>query len=167
MNRSFNCPGKLTISLVLAAFAILGTGATSASSHSEASIFDVKGDKNFSHYREPLMGYLRSRGARKPTNVCILGEQHTDGTKSAWVIWRAGNTMLLWDGGESSMIASRRVLDLTRDVVASDGDLHGSTYLVTNGWVESQADRCQRLGTNVRLTASTISPHQRPLQKSK
>ena len=167
MNRSFKCPWKLTISLALAAFAILGTGVAAASSHSEAAIFDVKGDKHFSHYREPLMRYLRNRGARKPTNVCILGEQHTDGTKSAWVIWRAGNTMLLWDGGGSSMVASRRVLDLTRDVVASDGDLHGSTYLVTNRWVEGQADRCQRLGTNVRLTASTISPHQKPAQGSK
>ena len=167
MNRSFNWPLKLTILLVLAALALLTTGISVANSESEAAVFDVKRDKHFSHYREPLMSYLRSRGTHKSTNVCILGEQHTDGTKSAWVIWRAGNTMLLWDGGESSMIASRRVLDLTRDVVASDGALHGSTYLVTKGWVEGQANRCQRLGTNVRLTASTISPHQRPMQGSK
>lgn len=167
MNRSFKWPWKLTIPLALAAFALLATGITAANSDSEAAVFDVKRDKHFSHYREPLMSYLRSRGAHHPTNVCILGEQHTDGTKSAWVIWRAGNTMLLWDGGESSMVASRRVLDLTRDVVASDGVLHGSTYLVTQGWVEGQANRCQRLGTNVRLTASTVSPHQRPMPGSK
>ena len=167
MNRPFKCPRKLTIPLALATFALLATGITAANSQSEAAVFDVKRDKHFSQYREPLMNYLRSRGIHKSANVCILGEKHTDGTKSAWVIWRAGNTMLLWDGGESSMIASRRILDLTRDVVASDSALHGSTYLVTKGWVEGQANRCQRLGTNARLTASTISPYQKPMQGSK
>lgn len=65
--------------------------------------------------------------------------------------------MILWDGGETSLVASRRILSLTKDVVASDDDIRGSTYLVTRSWVETQVKRCLDDGTTVHITAEDIS----------
>ena len=123
-----------------------------AGENSEAPVFDVKSDKDFADFRKPLASFLRSRHAKLPTTVCLLGEQHVDGTKSAWVIWPGGHTLLLWDGGASSMAASRRALDLSHDVVASDDEVAGSTYLVTRAWVAGQMERCRQFGTTVSLS---------------
>jgi hypothetical protein len=88
--------------------------------------------------------------------VCILGEQAADRSKWAWVIWQRGKTMLLWGGGESSMTSSRRILDLTRDVVAAEADMHGSTYLVTRTWVNAQRRRCEQFGTQIDIASKEL-----------
>ncbi len=62
MNRSFRCLRKPTIGLVLSACALVATGIAAAYSQLAAAFFDVTGKKHFSHYREALLRYLRSRG---------------------------------------------------------------------------------------------------------
>ena len=71
MNRSFRCPRKPTIGLVLSAYALVATDTTEANSQSAAAVFDVKGEKHFSHYREALLRYLRSRSSA--IHVAISG----------------------------------------------------------------------------------------------
>lgn len=142
--------------MLAASVAFVAAAPALAGSETEAPVFDLQADKDFADFRKPLASFLRSRHARLPASVCLLGERHADGSKSAWVIWRGGHTMLLWDGGASSMAASRRLLDLSHDVVASDDDVAGSTYLVTRAWVAQQTQRCQQLGTTVSLSKRGI-----------
>ena len=122
-----------------------------------AAAFNVGEEKDFAEYRMPLITFLRSRHVTHATHVCILGGQASDGSKWAWAIWKGGKTMILWGGGESSMTSSRRILDLRRDVVASETDLRGSTYLVTQEWVTTQQTQCKQYGTQVYITAKELA----------
>ena len=54
------------------------------------------------------------------------------------------------------MISSRRILDLERDVVESEADVAGSTYLVTREWVSKQKARCDRHGVAVEVSVSEL-----------
>lgn len=154
MKRPFDSSAILAV--LAGSLALVVAAPAAASGDAEAHVFDVKADKDFSDFRKPLASFLRSRHARLPTSVCLLGEQHVDGTKSAWVIWRSGHTMLLWEGGTSSMAASRRLLDLSHDVVVSDDEVAGSTYLVTRAWVARQTERCRQVGTTVSLSKRLV-----------
>jgi hypothetical protein len=145
---------KLMSSIFIISALMLPTIAISASTDSDT--FKVSDDKEFSGYREPLVAYLRNRHTTTLARVCILGEQGADGSKWAWVIWPKGRKMILWGGGDSSMISSRRILDLKRDVVASEPEVKGSTYLVTRRWVEQQQARCNQFGTQVEISADEL-----------
>ena len=130
------------------------TGVSAADT--EPTVFKVSDDSDFAKFRAPLVEYLRSRHISHALKVCILGEQASDGSKWAWVIWPGGKTMILWGGGESTMVASRRILDLKRDVVATEADVKGSTYLVTAQWVSKQKTLCSLYGTQVDITAKDL-----------
>ena len=73
--------------------------------------------------------------------------------------WREGNRIVLWEGtfdsptGDEALIRSRRNLDLSTDVVATDDDLHFSTYLVTRAWVRETIADCAKHGATY-----TIAP---------
>jgi hypothetical protein len=54
-------------------------------------------------------------------------------------------------GSEGGLDASRLKIDLRSDVVPSDSDLHGSTYLVTSAWVEKITSACERSGVKVHV----------------
>ncbi len=144
----------LTSFLVAVFVAVIPVVAQSV--ETELATFKVSDDTEFAHYREPLVDYLRSRHVTRGTRVCILGEQASDGSKLAWVIWSGGNSMILWGGGESSMISSRRILNLKRDVVASETDVAGSTYLVTRAWVSKQQARCDEYGVSVEISSPEL-----------
>lgn len=161
MIRRFNSSAFLA---ALAGAALMAAAAPAAADGpADATVFDVKADKDFTRFRQPLATFLRERHARLPAKVCVLGEQHADGTKSAWVIWRAGHTMLLWDGGDAAMASSRRLLDLHDDVVATEADVNGSTYLVTRAWVAQQQARCNARGTAVILSRrEVLAPQHAP-----
>jgi hypothetical protein len=118
--------------------------------------FKVADEAAFAGYRAPLLTYLRSRHVSSGAHVCILGERASDGTQSAWVIWPRGQTILLWDGGSSKMSASRRILNLRKDVVASEDEVAGSTYLVTRDWVNKLRAHCAKLGTTVQISAAEL-----------
>ena len=122
----------------------------------EPTVFKVSDDSDFAKFRAPLVEYLRSRHITHGAKVCILGEQASDGSKWAWVIWPVGKTMILWGGSESTMVSSRRILNLKRDVVATESDVKGSTYLVTAQWVSKQKTRCAQYGTQVDITAKNL-----------
>lgn len=62
------------------------------------------------------------------------------------------------------MIGSKRILDLTRDVVATEAAVNGSTYLVTKAWVKEQQKKCAEFGTEVRITAGDLSKGQKTTQ---
>ena len=140
----------------LVGWAPLGCTAADTQVLAEPATFKVADEAAFADYREPLLTYLRGRHVSNGANVCILGERAADGSQSAWVIWPHGQTILLWDGGSSKMSASRRILDLKKDVVASEDEVAGSTYLVTRDWVNQLKARCTKLGTTVQISAAEL-----------
>jgi hypothetical protein len=70
--------------------------------------------------------------------------------KSAWVIWRQGRRLILWEG-HADLDSSRRTIDLDSNVRLSEDYLNGSTYLVTKAWVDRVTSTCDRFGTKVHV----------------
>jgi hypothetical protein len=87
-----------------------------------------------------VIGYVEKRSAASPT------------TKIAWVHWREGNRLTLWEpaakGFESkdTLIRSRRDLDLTKDIAESAEAVGSSTYLVSRNWFDAINKDCKKRG---------------------
>jgi len=106
----------------------------------------------FGNPRPFLARYLKARGVSDAT-LCVVGY---DSAKTKYpfaeVYWKEQETMILWEGTELS--ASRRILAHARDVVATPADLHGSTFLVTEGWWSRTTSDCARFGTTYTFHAA-------------
>lgn len=154
--------------LLAAAFVVAVPLSSEAAPHGhDARTFAIASAPAFAHYRQALVKYLHGAGAASATRVYLLGEEGRDGSKVVWVIWPAGDRMILWGGGISTMILSRRILDLRTDVAASTADIRGSTYLATRSWVARQWSICHRLDTQVEVGAMELKlgaaiPHRVP-----
>ncbi len=84
------------IILYLIFFVSMLAGSTSVSAaDTEPTVFKVSADSDFARFRAPLVEYLRSRRITHEVKVCILGEQASDGSKWAWVIWPGGKVDLV------------------------------------------------------------------------
>lgn len=116
----------------------------------EAKTFDIASDPDFKDYKQVVARFAGQRRPRAENNFCILGSSG-DKVKSAWVLWREGAQIILWEGG-GDLSLSRRVIHLPSDVVPSESDLHGSTYLVTRSWVDDLTKSCERLGVQVHIS---------------
>jgi hypothetical protein len=120
----------------------------SAASAAEAGArpFDIGADPDYANYRQAVVDYLVSRHSHADAHVCVLGERDAAGERTASVWWREGARIIVWEGRDSKLATSVSNLDLRRDVVAGEDDLHGSTYLVTRQWVSDFQARCKRSG---------------------
>lgn len=112
--------------------------------------FDVTTDPDFSDYKQVMSRFAKKHRPEVANNFCIVGSV-ADDTKSAWVLWHEGAQIILWEGGDD-LDRSRRIIHLKSDVVPTEGDLHGSTYLVTKAWVKDLSQSCDRLGTKVHIS---------------
>ena len=117
----------------------------------EIKVFDIKSDPDFRNYKRILTEFVRARRSRVGNDFCVLGYVTSDNLKSAWVIWRQGREIILWEGQDGDLALSRRVINLKSDVVPTDGDVHGSTYLVTKAWVERITTTCDHSGVKVHM----------------
>lgn len=132
--------------------------AISSESIDSPKVFDVTTDSNFFPYHQLLVDFLNSQRIHKINNFCILGEEYTDRTKSAWIIWYEGKKLILWDGHNEGLSESRRILDLNHDVVPNISDINGSNYLVTRAWVDQLKTRCEAQGIKTKITKSELKP---------
>jgi len=147
---------KVAVTVILLACLIgalgrLSTRAANAQDPSqtpESKPFDVASDPDFKNYRKVVTRFADEHRPKKTNNFCIIGLS-TEGSRSAWVLWREGGEIILWEGGDNLNL-SRRVIHLKSDVVATDADLHGSTYLVTRSWVDRLSKNCKSFGVKVR-----------------
>lgn len=140
---------------LVAVMALGGTAAITARAQPAAATFDIRTDPRFAPLEPPLARYVRTSAAAAGHNrLCVLGEQAADGSRSAWVIWPRAHRIVLWEAGNDDLAISRRVLDLRKDVVASDRDLRGSTYRVTRRWVDQLMGRCARDGAHLDIRLS-------------
>ncbi len=117
--------------------------------------FDIASDPDFGKFNRVVTRFAAKHRPGKENNFCILGFS-VEGTKSAWVVWREGGQILLWDGGDD-LDRSRRVIHLKSDVVATEEDLHGSTYRVTKSWVDGLTRSCESPGVKVRAGGAAAS----------
>lgn len=116
-------------------------------------MFDTRLDADFgAASAEPaLREYLHARGIHGIQHFCIAGYQasSSDGDKRTWIHWTEGHLIILWHGG--AIAQSRRIIDLRRDVVATEFDRHGSTYLVSRKWVNRIIADCGQQGAKYQI----------------
>lgn len=141
---------------VLPALVLLALAPAFASCQGRLETFKVSEDRGFSNYRSVLIDYLRTQHVHSETRACVLGEKDSSGAYSAWVIWPAGHQIILWEDGVTALERSRRLLDLNKDVVATDADINGSDYLVTRQWVKDLEDKCNKEGVRVGIKAAEL-----------
>ncbi|CAM3673048.1 hypothetical protein [Paracidovorax anthurii] len=92
------------------------------------------------------------------------------GESVVWMVWHEGATIqdvntvrhgqryepdpALDDATRGrSMASSSGIVNLKTDVVPTDDDIRGSTFLVSRPWVDRLLTQCQRVGTQVRVPA--------------
>ena len=114
-----------------------------------ATTFKLTSDPNFKNYKQVLMRFAHKHRPHRENTFCVVGISSAEG-KSAWVFWQQGGEIILWEGADT-LDSSRRVIHLKSDVVPSEADLHGSTYLVTKSWVAQLSETCSRSGVQVRI----------------
>lgn len=126
-----------------------------ASAQASPSYFKLSSNPDFANYRPALVDYLRSQHYGKATRFCLFGSRD-DGSVTATVIWPDGQQIVDWGGNGSALADSTSILNLKTDVVATENDLHGSTYLVTRKWVNDQQAICRQNGETVPIGAADL-----------
>lgn len=95
-----------------------------------------------------LQSYINKKS--KGTNFqhfCIV----ENNANSHWVLWKEEKKAILWHKGEKDLSQSNRQLDLTRDIVANDALVNGSTYKVTKAWVHDLEKHCKTKGKTYKI----------------
>ncbi len=121
---------------------------------------DFRSDPAFGDPTIPLREFLRDRHvhSRRAQHFCAVGYQSPGGEdKRAWIHWTEGGKIILWRGAsdpESAKTAisrSRVSKDLKKDVVPTEADIKGSTYLVTRAWVNHLLSDCRARGAKYEI----------------
>lgn len=141
---------KLAISFVLLTVLYSSVSYARDSDRYHLQAFELRRSKYFSNYNIVVSRYLRQKSSRRPAHACIVGLKVDGENNAAWMIWRSGGRLILWEGGgENNLNRSRRNLSLRRDVVASDTATGTSTYLVSRPWVAALERKCAKFGRYV------------------
>jgi hypothetical protein len=117
--------------------------------------FDLASDPTFRDYKQVVTEFAVLHRPEARNDFCVFGYIAPDNLKSAWLIWRQGRQIILWEG--QKLDSSRRKINLSSDVAPTEADLHGSTYRVTKAWVKQVTTTCAHSGVNVRVPKSKIS----------
>src|ERR1022692_1410126 len=117
--------------------------------------FDTRLNAAFGEATAALREFLRAQHLHnhRTQHFCIAGYQSANGDdRRAWIHWTEGRKIVLWRGAsnpqsaKTSIARSRVVTDLTKDVVPTEADIKGSTYLVTQAWVDRVLSDCLQRG---------------------
>ena len=106
----------------------------------------------------PLQEFLRDRHIHtsKSQHFCVVGYQGSTDSR-AWIHWVEGEQLILWrgatnpQGAKSAIARSRRIIHLKKDVVPTEADVKGSTYLVTRAWVDHILADCEARGEKYKI----------------
>jgi hypothetical protein len=133
----------------LAAFAVLiatpGYSSARADGPEALSPFDIRTHRYFSTYHKVVGSYLRAHSPRRKARACVVGLRG-GGTERAWVIWRGGGRLVLWEENTEGLSYPIRDLSLSKDVVATQAQIGTSTYLVDRPWVNKIERQCAAFG---------------------
>jgi hypothetical protein len=143
--RLFASRCSLTVAAVV--LAATGPGITQAKGSYQFKTFNLDRSRYFSNYRSVVRRYLRQQSPRRAARACVIGLGGGVHDSLAWVIWRGGGRLILWEGeGENDLTRSRRYLSFKDDVVATDEAVGSSTYLVGRPWLNALERECARSG---------------------
>lgn len=147
-NRAINFPSRSLVYLLLSSLCIASAGQALAQ---EASFFSVRKHPGYAQPEKSLELLVRTFGTRRLNHFCVIGYRDPSGDEYAWVRWEEGKALILWeaaaDPARPAMLSdSRRYLRLDKDVVASEEEVNGSSYLVTREWVKSVKNDCESHG---------------------
>jgi hypothetical protein len=133
----------------LVAFTILIPSSGYSSAHAVGpkalTPFDIRSHRYFSTYNKVVGSYLRAHSPHRRARACVIGLRG-GGTELAWVIWRGGGRLVLWEENTEGLKHSIRDLSLTKDVVATQAQIGTSTYLVDRPWVNKLQRQCAAFG---------------------
>jgi hypothetical protein len=111
------------------------------------------------HTRMRAGEYLTTLHWLHPTTMCAV-EESTPDDQRIWFVWREGKQIILWDEPDMPLAASRRILRIPKDVVATPARIKGSAYKVTQAWVNELEARCKNQGITFSVKGS---PPSRPM----
>jgi hypothetical protein len=155
--RQFGCFMMGAFTLLLGMGLIRqSVSAQSGSSNSSFNVFNVASDPQFASYKAAVKRYAWRQRPDYPNDFCVLGYKTHDELKNAFVVWRQGRQIIVWFGGDQALSASTRIIRLNKDVVPTESDLHGSTYLVTKAWVNEVKTTCDHSGIVVHVPPRSI-----------
>jgi len=127
--------------------------------------------------RTTLRAFLAATEQTKQLNTFCFVQQSfkprppdEKGKSMVWMIWHEGMTIqdintvpqgqryrpdpALDDATRGrSMASASGTVDLTTDVVPTDDDIRGSTFLVSRHWVDHKLAQCRRVGVQVGIPA--------------
>jgi len=136
--------------LVIARFILLGVfGLSPAFGQVEHQTFKISTSPYFARPREVLKRLVVQKGHQKKNHFCVVGYGLPDGGRNAWVYWKEGHAIILWEGlteGTFDLAHSKRYFRIPRDVVANESQIRGSNSLVTRRWTEQLMKECEREG---------------------
>ena len=127
---------------------------TGGSSSSATTYFDVAKESEFRNFRTVLQVWNRHHPHHGGNDFCVLGYAAGDGSKASWILWRQGKEIFHWIGGDTPL-DTLQTIHLNRDVVASESDIKGSTFLVTEQWVAGLQASCDAQGRKVHFPSGS------------
>lgn len=137
--------------VLLAAGLVLAASARAAGP--STATFVVDETPGFKPVLPALQTYL---GTKEPApggaqHFCVIGYER-GGQKTAWVYWREGQRLVLWEPAgpdfesKDTLTRSRRDLNLRRDVVATKREVGSSSYRIDRPWLNGLLADCRRRG---------------------
>ena len=153
---------RLVGSLAATLLSLTAAGAAHASSR-WTKLDETPG---FSSYRAELQRMVDAEGRTPINHFCVVAESFgpprgIEDPKPppkevvARVYWREKHQLRTWDQGTGTTsdfsVRAGNLLDLRKDVVATQTEIGMSTYLVTRSWVRDILDHCARSGTSLEV----------------
>ncbi len=121
--------------------------------HASTQWVSIKTLSDFADAASQLQALIDAKGHTVENKLCVIGQK--DGRyQQAYVYWPSENKLILWTPDVTdpeTLVHSRRYLDLTRDVVKGS-DVHGSTYLLTQTFVDETLRACATKGDHYTIT---------------
>ena len=116
----------------------------------------LKGDPDYADIQAQLLVLANIDGFHADNEFCVVGEHDDDG-ETALVYWPTEDKLINWDhkiDDPEALVDAKTLLYLNSDVVATEGEIDGSTYLVTSAWVNDVIHNCNRFGNRYHITKS-------------
>lgn len=126
-------------------------------------IFNVDKAAGYHPVAPALKAYLLAQNASKGRqHICVIGyvgsiSNGIWANKIAWVYWREGNHLTLWEPAaagfkpKDTLKHARRDLAIEQDVSAKKGAVGSSTYKESMAWVEGIKKDCQKRGKSYEI----------------
>ena len=114
--------------------------------------FNTNKTSNLVNVKGILSNLVKNKNGPSINNFCVIAYESKEkqSPNYAWVYWKEKDALILWDpveiGEKVDLTHSRRYLDMTKDVVNNEEELHGSTYKVTRNWVDNTLSECKKYG---------------------